>query len=77
MITSMAVRSETIQVEGIRCEGCVQRLGAALQPLEGLEQANANLMGEVTLSWDDERLARDEIVRTLERAGFQPAHSRE
>ena len=73
----MAVRSETIQVEGIRCEGCVQRLGAALQPLEGLEQANANLMGEVTLSWDDERLARDEIVRTLERAGFQPAHSRE
>jgi len=69
----MALQSETIQVSGIRCEGCVQRLGAALEPLEGLEAANANLVGQVRLSWDDERLARDEILRTLERAGFAPA----
>ena len=69
----MAVRTETVQVTGIRCEGCVQRLGVALQPLEGLEQANANLMGQVTLSWDEQRLARDDIMRTLERAGFKPA----
>jgi copper chaperone CopZ len=68
----MALLSETIQVSGIRCEGCVQRLGAALEPLEGLEAANANLVGQVTLSWDDERLARDDILRTLERAGFGP-----
>ena len=73
----MALQSETIQVAGIRCEGCVQRLGAALEPLEGLRSANANLMGQVTLSWDDDRLARDDIVRTLERAGFQPASLRE
>jgi copper chaperone CopZ len=73
MMESMTVRTETVQVTGIRCEGCVQRLGLALQPLEGLEQANANLMGEVKLSWDDERLARDDIVRALERAGFRPA----
>ena len=51
----------------------MQRLGLALQPLEGLEQANASLMGQVTLSWDDERLARDEIMRALERAGFRPS----
>jgi P-type Cu+ transporter len=69
----MAVRTETVQVTGIRCEGCVQRLGLALQALEGLEQANANLMGEVTLSWDEQRLGRDDIVRALERAGFRPA----
>jgi P-type Cu+ transporter len=68
----MTLQSETIQVSGIRCEGCVQRLGAALEPLEGLEAANANLVGEVRLSWDDERLARDDILRTLERAGFAP-----
>jgi P-type Cu+ transporter len=73
MIGSMPARTETVQVGGIRCERCVQRLRAALQPLEGLQQANANLMGQLTLSWDDERLERDEIVRTLERAGFQPA----
>jgi copper chaperone CopZ len=73
MMEWMAVRTETVQVTGIRCEGCVQRLGLALEPLEGLERANANLMGQVTLSWDEERLARDEIVRALERAGFKPS----
>jgi copper chaperone CopZ len=47
------VRSETIQVSGIRCERCVLRLGGALGGLEGIESANANLLGEVTLAWDD------------------------
>ena len=67
----MAHQSETIQVSGIRCERCVMRLGRALEPLVGLESANANLMGEVALAWDDERLARDQIVAALERAGFR------
>jgi copper chaperone CopZ len=68
----MAPRSETIQVSGIRCERCVLRLGGALGKLEGIEAANANLMGQVVLAWDDERLARDEILSALARAGFRP-----
>jgi copper chaperone CopZ len=66
------VTSETLQVTGVRCERCVMRLGSALQQLEGIESANANLMGQVTLAWDEERLAREEIVAALERAGFRP-----
>ena len=65
--------SETLQVTGVRCERCVMRLGSALQKLEGIESANANLMGQVTLAWDEERLPREEIVAALERAGFRPA----
>ena len=57
---------------GVRCERCVMRLGAALQPLEGIESANANLMGALSLSWDDERIGRDDIVAALDRAGFRP-----
>jgi copper chaperone CopZ len=68
----MGTRSETIQVEGIRCERCVMRLGAALEKVEGLESANANLMGQVRLSWDEERLEREVIVAALEGAGFRP-----
>jgi copper chaperone CopZ len=49
------------------------RLGGALQGLDGLEAANANLMGQVTLTWDDERVAREEIVAAMSRAGFRPA----
>jgi copper chaperone CopZ len=66
------VQTETLQVSGVRCEHCVMRLGAALQPLEGIEAANANLMGQVMLQWNDERIARDEIVAALSNAGFAP-----
>ena len=69
---SVMVRSETIEVSGIRCERCVGRLAGALRGHEGIEQAIANLMGQVQLSWDDERTDRDAIVATLSRAGFYP-----
>ncbi len=67
----MPIRTETIQVTGIRCERCVMRLGATLRDLDGLEAANANLVGEVTLSWDDDRTDRDAILARLARGGFR------
>ena len=66
----MATVSETIQVGGVRCERCVLRLAHALEGHEGLEAANANLMGQVTLAWDDERTSRDAILGRLSKAGF-------
>ena len=67
----MATQSETIQVSGIRCERCVHRLAGALQGHDGLEFANANLMGQVMLAWDDEKTSRDAIVGAMARAGFR------
>jgi copper chaperone len=67
------VLTETIHVTGIRCERCVMRLGGALGGLEGIESANANLMGQISLAWDDDRVDRDTIVEALRRAGFHPA----
>jgi hypothetical protein len=66
----VAILSDTVQVTGIRCERCVTRLAVALRSHEGLESANANLMGEVTLSWDEEKTSRTEILSTLARSGF-------
>jgi copper chaperone CopZ len=66
----MATVTETIQVSGIRCEKCVMRLANTLEGVEGLESANANLMGQVTLSWDDELTTREAIVETLSKGGF-------
>lgn len=68
----MAVRTETLQVTGIRCERCVMRLAATLEGQHGLEQANATLMGQVTLSWDDERTSRDDLLAAMARGGFRP-----
>ena len=69
----MPVRDETIQVTGIRCERCVARLAEALRGHEGLEAATANLVGDVTLSWDEARTSREEILSALSRAGFREA----
>jgi copper chaperone CopZ len=66
----VATVSETIQVAGVRCERCVMRLAHALEGHDGLEGANANLMGQVTLAWDDERTSREEIVEKLAKSGF-------
>ena len=50
----MATATDTLHVQGIRCERCVMRLASALEGAPGLEHANANLLGDVTLAWDDE-----------------------
>jgi copper chaperone CopZ len=67
----VATVSETIQVSGIRCERCVMRLAHTLDGVDGLEAANATLMGQVMLSYDDERTTRDALVELLARGGFR------
>lgn len=64
------MQSETLTVSGIRCERCVMRLATSLEGHDGLEAANANLMGQVTISWDDSVTSRDEILAAMAVAGF-------
>jgi hypothetical protein len=65
------LQEETIQVSGVRCERCVMRLARVLEGHEGLEAANANLMGQVSLTWDDELTSRDALLEALSRGGFR------
>ena len=65
------MQRETIHVTGIRCERCVGRLAVALRGQEGLELASANLLGDVTLEWDEKRTSRDALVSALAAAGFR------
>ena len=67
----MATVQETIQVSGIRCERCVNRLAGALSGHDGLEAANANLMGQVMLAWDDDRTSREALLDVMAKAGFR------
>jgi copper chaperone CopZ len=65
------VTTETIQVTGIRCERCVMRLAKVLEGTDGLEAANANLMGQVQLVYDDERTSREVLLELMARGGFR------
>jgi hypothetical protein len=47
------------------------RLAKMLEGHEGLEAANANLLGHVTVTWDDERTSRDALLQALARGGFR------
>jgi copper chaperone CopZ len=67
----VSIVNETLQVSGIRCERCVNRLAVALRGQEGLESANANLMGVVMLAWDDEKTDRERLVEAMSKAGFR------
>ena len=58
-------------MSGIRCERCVLRLAYVLEGHDGLEAANANLMGQVTLRWDDERTSREALLEAMARGGFR------
>ena len=65
------VTTETIQVTGIRCERCVMRLAKVLEDADGLESANASLMGQVQLVYDDERTSRAALLELMARGGFR------
>jgi copper chaperone CopZ len=67
----MPVVTETIQVNGVRCERCVMRLAKMLEGHDGLEAANANLMGQVTMTWDDEQTSREALLEAMARGGFR------
>ena len=47
------------------------RLAKAIEGHDGLEAANANLMGQVMLSWDDERTDRQAILALMATSGFR------
>ena len=72
----MASATDTLLVSGIRCERCVMRLATALEGQPGLEAAHANLMGEVTLTWDDGVTTREALVGSLAGAGFHERAAR-
>ncbi|HEY7536402.1 MAG TPA: heavy-metal-associated domain-containing protein [Gaiellaceae bacterium] len=67
----MATVQETIQLKGIRCERCVARLAKVLEGHDGLESANANLQGRLTVTYDDERTSRQALLEEMLRGGFR------
>jgi len=63
--------TETIHLSGITCGRCVMRLRHVLKDHDGLEAANANLMGELTVTYDDSLTSRDALLEDVARGGFR------
>jgi copper chaperone CopZ len=65
--------TETIQLRGVTCGRCVMRLRHVLKDHQGLEAANANLMGELTVTYDDGVTSREALLKDVARGGFREA----
>ena len=61
----------TLQVVGMHCAGCEQRLSTALRRLEGVSEAAADhRTGELTIRFDPEQTSRDALIERVETAGY-------
>ena len=69
---TMANKRLTVDVVGMTCAACSARIEKSLSRLEGIDKANVNLStNKATVSYDDEKIQKDDIVRTIEKTGYQ------
>ncbi|MEX5309320.1 heavy-metal-associated domain-containing protein [Kocuria sp. CPCC 205297] len=64
----------TLQVEGMDCANCEQRLGTALRRLEGVSEATADYRsGEVVVRFDPAVTTQQAVAERVETAGYTVA----
>jgi copper chaperone CopZ len=65
------VRTATIEVRGMMCGGCEQRVRDALAALPGVVSSTPEHIGdEVEVTWDPQVVGMDEIRSAIVEAGF-------
>ena len=68
------IENVTLQVEGMTCSGCEQRLGKALGRLDGVREATADHgAGQVRVRFDPSVTDRAALVARIETAGYSLA----
>ena len=59
-------------IEGMHCEGCVNRLTKVLKGLDGVEDAKVSLQNKnAEIEYDDDKLELDDIEQAVSDAGFE------
>jgi len=67
------VVTETIEVHGMHCGGCEQRLRTALVALPGVAEATPEHIGDlVDVTFDPDIVGLQRIRETIREAGFSP-----
>jgi len=65
------MNKETIQISGMTCAACAQRVQKAVAKLEGVSNANVNFATEkLTVEYDEQKASRPAIAEAIEDAGY-------
>lgn len=63
---------QTINVEGMSCDHCVQTITKAVMDVQGVKVVSVNLEGkQVSVDYDEREGALKEITGAIAEAGFQ------
>ena len=66
------MKSATLEIEGMHCEGCAAIIQALLQRTAGVQRASAGFReGEARILYDPHAVTEDELVATIEKAGYR------
>lgn len=69
--SSDATKAE-FHVEGMTCEGCESGVKAALEKLEGVQEAEVSHKRERTsVTYDPAKVSKEELEAAIESAGYQ------
>ena len=62
----------TLNVTGMSCVSCVNKIESALQQLKGVEKATVNLKkGLVKVKYDDSTQALNKLIDTIRHTGYE------
>ena len=62
-----------LQIAGMDCSHCAQRLGQSLERLDGVIKARVDAAGSATVRFDESRLSEDDLDQRVRAAGFDIA----
>ena len=66
----------TLQIEGMTCTGCEQRLGKALRRVDGVREATADHhSGQVRVRFDPAVTDRAALAAQIDIAGYSVTHN--
>jgi copper chaperone CopZ len=69
-----AEKTETIKVSGWHCGGCAARTESALKDVKGVSTVAADkAKKEVTVTYDDSKVARADLDKAITESGFEVA----
>lgn len=70
-MSSPAIQTQTLAVEGMTCASCVARVEKTLKQTPGVESASVNLATEkVTVSYDPKQTDLPDLAKAVENAGY-------
>ncbi|PIC62836.1 heavy metal translocating P-type ATPase [Sporosarcina sp. P13] len=74
----MSTTENTIQIKGMTCAACANRIEKGLSKIEGVEKASVNFALErSTIVYDTEKTNVDEFIDRVEKLGFEVVQEKE